>query len=67
MSKTIVVQVERRVMHPVYKKFVRSRVKYKVHDETNDARVGDTVVIEECRPLSRHKRCRMKTVTNRAA
>jgi small subunit ribosomal protein S17 len=67
MSKTIVVQVERRVMHPVYKKFVRSRVKYKVHDETNDARVGDTVVIEECRPLSRHKRWRMKTVTNRAA
>ena len=67
MEKTIVVQVERRIMHPVYKKFVKSRVKYKVHDETNEAKVGDTVLIEECRPLSRQKRWRMKTVTNRAA
>lgn len=67
MDKTIVVQIDRMVMHPIYKKFVKQRVKYKVHDETNDARVGDTVLIEECRPLSRQKRWRMKSVTTRAA
>lgn len=66
MDKTIVVQIDRMVMHPVYKKFVRRRVKYKAHDERNEARVGDTVLIEECRPLSRHKRWRMKSITNRA-
>jgi small subunit ribosomal protein S17 len=67
MEKTIVVQLEKLVMHPIYKKFVRRRVKYKVHDETNDARVGDTVLIEETRPVSRHKRWRVKAITNRAA
>jgi small subunit ribosomal protein S17 len=54
-------------MHPIYKKFVRRRVKYKVHDEGNEARVGDTVLIEETRPLSRHKRWRIKSITHRAA
>ncbi len=67
MDKTIVVQIDRMVMHPIYKKFVKQRVKYKVHDETNEARVGDTVLIEECRPLSKQKRWRMKSVTTRAA
>jgi len=67
MEKTIVVQIDRMVMHPIYKKYVRRRVKYKVHDERNEARIGDTVLIEECRPLSRHKRWRMKTITHRAA
>jgi len=67
MDKTIVVQIDRMVMHPIYKKYVRRRVKYKVHDERNEAKVGDTVLIEECRPLSRHKRWRMKTITHRAA
>jgi len=67
MDKTIVVQIEKKVMHPIYKKFVRSRVKYKVHDETNEARVGDTVLIEETRPLSRQKRWKIKSITHRAA
>ena len=67
MDKTIVVQIDRMVMHPIYKKFVKQRVKYKVHDETNEARVGDTVLIEECRPLSKQKRWRMKSVTTKAA
>lgn len=67
MDKTIVVQIDRMVMHPIYKKYVKQRVKYKVHDETNEARVGDTVQIEECRPLSKQKRWRMKSVTTRAA
>ena len=67
MDKTIVVQIERMVMHPVYKKYVRQRVKYKVHDEQNDANMGDTVLIEECRPLSRDKRWRLKSIAHRAS
>ena len=67
MDKTIVVQIDRMVMHPTYKKFVKQRVTYKAHDERNDAKVGDTVLIEECRPLSKQKRWRMKSVTTRAA
>jgi small subunit ribosomal protein S17 len=67
MDKTIVVQIDRMVMHPTYKKFVKQRVTYKAHDELNDANVGDTVLIEECRPLSKQKRWRMKSVTTRAA
>jgi len=67
MEKTIVVQLDKLVMHPIYKKFVRRRVKYKVHDEANEARVGDTVLIEETRPVSRHKRWRVKAITHRAA
>jgi small subunit ribosomal protein S17 len=56
MDKTIVVKVERRVMHPVYKKFVRRSKKYHAHDESNQFKSGDTVRIRECRPLSRTKR-----------
>ena len=66
MEKTVVVQTDRMVMHPLYKKFVRRRVKYKVHDETNEARVGDTVLIEETRPMSRHQRWKIRTITHRA-
>ncbi|MEZ4471791.1 MAG: 30S ribosomal protein S17 [bacterium] len=67
MDKTVTVQIDKLVMHPVYKKYVRQRVKYKVHDERNEARAGDTVLIEECRPMSRHKRWRMKAITHRPA
>lgn len=55
MDKTIVVRVERRVMHPVYKKFIRRSKKYHAHDENNEFKVGDQVSIRECRPLSRTK------------
>ena len=55
-DKTIVVRVERRVMHPVYKKFITRSKKYAAHDETNQFKVGDTVRIEECRPISKNKR-----------
>jgi small subunit ribosomal protein S17 len=54
-NKTIVVRVERRVMHPVYKKFVTRSKKYAAHDEANSFRTGDAVQIEECRPLSKRK------------
>jgi small subunit ribosomal protein S17 len=66
MSKTIVVSVEKRVLHPVYKKYVRRRLKLKTHDEGNTARVGDIVLIEETRPLSKEKRWRLKEVIQRA-
>jgi small subunit ribosomal protein S17 len=55
-DKTCVVLVERRVMHPIYKKFIRKSKKYMAHDEGNAAKVGDSVTIRECRPLSRRKR-----------
>jgi small subunit ribosomal protein S17 len=66
MEKTIVVQIDQKVMHPVYKKYVRKRVKHKAHDERNEAAIGDTVLIEECRPLSREKRWRLKNIIERA-
>lgn len=55
MDKTITVKVERRFMHPLYKKFIRRSKKYAAHDETNSAKVGDVVRIRECRPLSKRK------------
>ena len=56
MDKTVVVSVERLRRHPIYKRVVRLSSKFKVHDEENTARDGDTVRIEESRPLSREKR-----------
>ncbi|HSO42461.1 MAG TPA: 30S ribosomal protein S17 [Rhodospirillales bacterium] len=55
-EKTVVVLVERRVMHPLYKKTIRRSKRYHAHDEANRFKVGDTVRIRECRPLSRLKR-----------
>jgi small subunit ribosomal protein S17 len=56
MDKTITVLVERRVAHPVYKKFIKMSKKYAAHDEANACKIGDTVRIRECRPLSKNKR-----------
>jgi small subunit ribosomal protein S17 len=66
MDKTIVVSVERLARHPLYKRVVRLTTKFKAHDETNDAKVGDTVLIEESRPLSATKRWRLLEVVQRA-
>lgn len=66
MAKTVVVEVTRRMRHPIYHKYVQSRSRYKAHDENNDAKVGDRVLIEECRPLSRDKRWRVKQILERA-
>ena len=66
MDKTIVVVSETRVPHPVYGKIVRKSVKFKAHDETNDAKTGDTVRIMECRPLSKDKRWRLVEILERA-
>jgi small subunit ribosomal protein S17 len=55
-DKTVTVLVERRVMHPVYKKFIKQSKKYAAHDEANVFKIGDSVQIEECRPISKSKR-----------
>ncbi|HUB96568.1 MAG TPA: 30S ribosomal protein S17 [Stellaceae bacterium] len=54
-DKTVIVRVERRVMHPVYKKFITRSKKYAAHDENNSFKTGDTVRIEESRPISKRK------------
>ena len=66
MDKTIVVSVERMTRHPLYKRVIRLTSKFKAHDEANEARVGDTVLIEESRPLSATKRWRLVSVISRA-
>ncbi len=67
MNKTIVVQVERRMVHPVYGKVVRRSQKFYAHDEKNEAKKGDQVVIVETRPLSKTKRWRLLEIAARAA
>jgi small subunit ribosomal protein S17 len=66
MDKTIVVSVERLARHRLYKRVIRLTTKFKAHDETNDAHIGDTVLIEESRPLSASKRWRLVSVVQRA-
>lgn len=66
-DKTITVLVERRFMHPVYKKYVRKSDKYAAHDEANTYKEGDRVLIEECRPMSRSKRWKVISGVGAAA
>ena len=65
MNKTIVVQVERKVKHPLYGKYVRRFSKMYVHDEDNTCRTGDVVVIQQSRPLSKTKRWKLVEVVKR--
>ena len=67
MAKTIVVEVSRRVPHPLYKRIVSKRKKFYAHDEEGTARMGDMVRIIECRPISKLKRWRLGEVIRRAA
>jgi small subunit ribosomal protein S17 len=66
MNKTITVLIERRVRHPLYGKIVTRRTKLKAHDEKNESKEGDLVMIEECRPLSRTKSWRLVKVLEQA-
>ncbi|ABC76190.1 30S ribosomal protein S17 [Syntrophus aciditrophicus] len=66
MDKTIVIRAERLVKHPVFHKYTRKHVKYMVHDEKNECKVGDTVIVMESRPLSRLKRWRMLRIVAKA-
>ncbi|MDD3472361.1 MAG: 30S ribosomal protein S17 [Syntrophaceae bacterium] len=67
MDKTVVVEVSRTVIHPVYKKFVRRRKRFMAHDEENRCRIGDEVMIVETKPLSRHKNWRVRKIIKEAA
>jgi len=66
MDKTVTVLVERRVLHPLYKKYIRRSTKLQVHDENNECRSGDTVLVRECRPLSKTKNWRLVKILRRA-
>ena len=66
MMKTIIVEVSRRVPHPLYKRIVKKRKRFHAHDEEGRAKMGDIVKIIECRPLSRTKRWRLAEVVRRA-
>lgn len=67
MDKTITVMVERQVAHPIYGKYVKRSTKLHAHDESNECKMGDTVSIEECRPLSKSKSWRLVKVLERAS
>jgi small subunit ribosomal protein S17 len=66
MQKSIVVEIIRRVRHPLYKKYFNKTKRYMAHDETNEAKVGDTVRIIETRPLSARKRWRLDAIVDKA-
>ena len=66
MNKTVTVLVERKVAHPLYGKFVRRSKKYHAHDETNECKAGDLVLIEESRPLSKTKTWRVTKLLEKA-
>ena len=66
MEKTVVVVIERLVKHPVYKRYVRKRSRFKVHDEKNECKEGDTIRFMETRPLSKEKRWRFVEFVERA-
>jgi len=67
MDKTVTVLVERKVPHPIYGKYVKRSTKLHAHDENNECKMGDTVSIEECRPLSKNKSWRLVKVLERAS
>jgi small subunit ribosomal protein S17 len=65
MEKTVVVQVEKTVMHPLYRRYVKRRRKYYAHDESNECSLGDRVEIASSRPLSRNKRWRLTRIVEK--
>jgi small subunit ribosomal protein S17 len=66
MDKTVVVQVDKVLKHPIYKKYISRRNKYKAHNEKNDCNVGDRVLIMESRPLSKEKMWRVYKILEKA-
>jgi small subunit ribosomal protein S17 len=66
MDKSVVVQVDRTIKHKLYGKYIRRRVKYMADDPENVCNIGDVVLIEECRPLSKNKRWRVRSVVEQA-
>jgi small subunit ribosomal protein S17 len=66
MDKTVTVRIERRVKHPIYGKYIRRSTKVHAHDEANECSIGDKVLIEQCRPLSKTKAWRLVKVIDKA-
>ena len=66
MDKSIIVAIERKVAHPIYKKYIKKTTKLMVHDEKNETNVGDVVKIMETRPLSKHKNWRLVEIVEKA-
>jgi len=66
MDKTVVVVTDRMTRHPLYKKYIKKRVKFKAHDEVNACQIGDTVLVEETRPLSKDKHWRVVEIVQKA-
>lgn len=66
MDKTITVVVERKVKHPLYKKYVRRSTRFHAHDENNECNMGDVVIIEQCRPIAKSKSWRLVQVVEQA-
>ncbi len=66
MDKTITVLIERKIAHPLYKKYIRRSTKIHAHDEENVGRLGDKVIVEQCRPLSKTKSWRLVEVVEKA-
>jgi len=67
MEKSVVIMVERKIPHKLYGKYIRQQVKYMAHDAVNQCQIGDLVLIEECRPLSKRKRWLVRNIIERAA
>ena len=65
MNKSITVQIERKIKHPLYGKYIRRSTKVHAHDENNECQVGDVVVVEQCRPLSKLKKWRFVKLVDR--
>lgn len=66
MDKTVTVRVERTVIHPIYKKYIKRQAKYAAHDELNTCSIGDRVLISESRPISKLKRWRVSQIIEKA-
>ncbi|MEE9343136.1 MAG: 30S ribosomal protein S17 [Gammaproteobacteria bacterium] len=66
MEKSAVVLVERKIKHPLYGKYIRRSTKYQIHDAENTCKMGDTVSIQECRPISKNKSWTLLEIVNRA-
>ncbi len=67
MDKSITVLIERKVKHPVYGKFIKRSTKIHAHDEANECKAGDTVIVEQCRPISKSKTWRLVQVVSHEA
>ncbi len=67
MDKTITVMVERKVKHPIYGKYIRRSTKVHAHDANNDCQIGDVVLVEQCRPLSKSKTWRLVKLIERSS